>query len=97
MYGPDGEFCTDDDPQTQRGTPVTALLTTGTASGEVLNANETDEDTIGPLAVNGHPFSCSVLADGSAAGGALASVSVELARPVAGDFVMTSLLVAATP
>ena len=110
VYGPDGEFCTDDDPQGQRGNPATLRVTTGTASGQVFNANMIAGDTIcdcgvggagcGPSACTrpfsavGHPFDCSALAGGSATGAALASVSVDLARSTTGDVVTTTRLVA---
>ena len=110
VYGADGEFCTDDDPQSQRGTPVTALLTTGTVSGKLLNANMTDGDTIcdyaggncgpsecRPFSATGHPFTCSALAAGSASGAVFASVSVELATQTVGDVVTTNLLVEGRP
>lgn len=39
VYGPDGRFCTDDDPPVSRGSPQTAQLTTGQACAAVTNAN----------------------------------------------------------
>jgi len=67
-YGPDGEFCTDDDPQRARGTAVSAPLTTGTATGLVLNARggETTVPCHGcePLMSTGGPISCDALEDG---------------------------------
>ena len=39
VYGPDGQICTDDDPQASRGTPQTISLTTGTSCAAVTNAN----------------------------------------------------------
>ena len=92
-YGLDGEFCTDDDPQAQRGTPVTALVTTGTATGQVLNANAIDANNVGPFSVTGARFRCSGL---DASGAALASTFAELARPDLGDTLFTSVLVASS-
>ena len=89
VYGPDGAFCTDDDPQDQRGTPVAALVTTGTATGQLLNANSLDGNTIGPFSVSGAPFRCGGL---DASGAALASMFTELARPNVGDSLYTSVL-----
>ena len=37
VYGSDGRFCTDDDPQASRGTPGTGLLTTGRSCGAITN------------------------------------------------------------
>jgi cysteine-rich repeat protein len=92
VYGADGEFCTDDDPQDQRGTPITIPVTTGTATAQLLNANATDGDTMGPFSVTGAPFSCSGL-DASGAGAALASTFTELSDPFMGDVVFTSVSV----
>ena len=86
VYGADGEFCTHDDPPDQRGTPVTALMTTGTATGQVLEGNH-----IGPFSVTGAPFRCGGL---DTSGAALASTFTELARPPLGDILYASVLVA---
>jgi len=91
IYGPDGEFCTDDDPPDQRGTPVTALMTTGTATGQVLNANAIEGNNIGPFSVTGAPFRCS---GPDTSGTALASTFTELAHPSLGDILYASVLVA---
>jgi cysteine-rich repeat protein len=92
VYGADGELCTDDDPQDQRGTPVTVPVTTGTATAQLLNANQTDGDTLGPFSVTGAPFSCSGL-EASGSGAALASTFTELSNPTIGDGVFTSVSV----
>jgi hypothetical protein len=57
-YGPDGRFCTDDDPLSHSGTANLALLTTGSASGAVINPGDFD-DVLGPVAVGGRTFACS--------------------------------------
>jgi cysteine-rich repeat protein len=92
-YGADGQFCTADDPQSSRGTPVTLPETTGDACAQVDNANATDGDTIGPFCVFGTPFSCSALAGGSAAGAGLASAFTALNQPTVGDMVVTEILI----
>jgi hypothetical protein len=98
VYGPDGKFCTDDDPQPSRGTATTFLLTTGTATGAVMNANGTNGDNLGgPFSVSGAPFSCTNLAAGDAAGAAIVGAAVELDQPVLGDVVVTSAQVALEP
>ena len=94
VYGPDGEFCTDDDPQSQRGTPLTGAVTTGTATGRVLNANQLDGNDIGPFTATGAPFRCGALQRGDASGAALASTVIELNRPTLGDTLFSSALVA---
>jgi hypothetical protein len=91
-YGPDGQFCTTDDPASSRGTPSTAPWTTGTACARIDNANATDEDTIGPFSISGNPFSCSALASGSASGAGLAGAFTTLNQPTTGDIVVTELL-----
>jgi len=96
VYGADGELCTDDDPQDQRGTPVTAPLTTRTATGELLNINGADGADSLPFSVTGAPFRCNALQGipGNASGAALASAFTELHRPTLGDVVFTSVVVA---
>jgi hypothetical protein len=90
-YGSDGQFCTNDEPQSSRGTPWTAPSTTGTACARIDNANATDENTIGPFCISGRAFSCTDLANGSVAGAALASAFAVLNQPTVGDIVVTSL------
>jgi cysteine-rich repeat protein len=84
VYGPDGVFCTDDDPQDQRGTPLIAPATTGAVTGQVLKANMNDGANVGPFAATGHAFDCSRLqgAPGDASGAALASAAIELNQPI---------------
>ena len=96
VYGPDGEFCTDDDPQSQRGSPVTAAVTTGTVTGQLLNANNQDGDNIGPFSATGAPFRCGGQQGmpGDASGVVLASTFTELNQFDLGDVVLTSVLVA---
>ncbi len=96
-YGRDGEFCTDDDPQSARGTPTTQPFVTGTASAEVFNANDFDGNTIGPLSVTGKPFDCTQLAAGITAGACLASAYTALDQPAVGDYAVTTLLCAQRP
>src|SRR5262249_3849949 len=44
-YGPDHQFCTDDDPQSGRGTVLPQVLSTGTVTATVNNADQTDGNT----------------------------------------------------
>jgi cysteine-rich repeat protein len=106
VYGPDGELCTDDDPQSQRGTPLTGAVTTGTVTGRLLNANQLDGDDIGPFTATGAPFRCGALQRGDASGAAMASTFAVLNQftlskaprrgvpATVGDAVLTSALVA---
>ncbi len=61
-YGPDGQFCTADDPVTNRGAPISVLFTTNSASASVLNRGDLEGDVAGPIETTGAPFSCT---DGS--------------------------------
>jgi cysteine-rich repeat protein len=93
-YGPDGQFCTADDPLANRGTPVTLPATTGNATARIDNANFTSGDTIGPFSISGGPFSCSALASGGASGAVLADALTALNQPTVGDIVVTGAWVA---
>ncbi len=97
-FGPDGKFCTDDDPQAYRGSVRTLPSVTGTATGEVFNTlSSTQADrNIGPFSVDGHPFDCGLLtsAPPSASGASLVVVFTALNQPVLGDIVVTTQLAA---
>lgn len=75
QFGPDGHFCTEDDPPSARGMVMTAPFVTGNATAQVFNANGIDGDHIGSFSVTGSPFQCSALRSGSAAGACLASLA----------------------
>jgi hypothetical protein len=94
VYGPDGQFCTSDDPQASRGTPQTVPFTTSMATGQIDNANSTPGApsgvTIGPFTRTGEPFNCSALSAGEFPGGGLVTSFVALAQPTVGDIVVTS-------
>jgi hypothetical protein len=108
VYGPDGVFCSADDPFTTPDPATTGrsvlsqALTTGTASAEVLNANGTPDNTIcvgSPsdcFALPGTPFNCSALAASppSASGATLAGAFPDLNAPVIVDIVVTDIQVA---
>ena len=87
-YGPDGQFCTDDDPQSARGLPAVLPFTTGTATGELFNVNRHDGANVGPFSGSGLPFSCTALAGGSAAQAVLAGAFTALNQGP-GDVVVT--------
>ncbi len=89
-YGPDHELCTDDDSQSFRGTAITFLATTGTATGNVMNANGMNGDNLGsPFSVSGAPFSCADLAVGNAVGAGFAYAFTQLDQPTLGDIIVT--------
>ena len=90
-YGSDGEFCTDDDPYFARGAPFTAPYTTGTARGEVLNADGSDRRDIGPFAIAGEPLDCENALT-PFAGGTLANTFTFLGQGLFGDGVVTTVL-----
>ena len=87
-YGPDGKFCTTDDPKAGRMVQP-QVLTTSTASATVFNADCTDGDNIGPFMTHGAPLSCSALASGSASGGVLVGAFPGLNAPTIQDIVVT--------
>jgi hypothetical protein len=94
QFGPDGHFCTDDDPPSTRGMVITAPLVTGNATAQVFNANGIDGNDIGPFSVTGSPFQCTALRSGSAAGACLASAFNLFDDATIGDQVETATLCA---
>jgi cysteine-rich repeat protein len=94
-YGPDGQFCTDDDPQSARGVPVTFPEVTGTATGEVFNVNGQDGENVGPFSVSGMPFDCSARTGGNAAGTVVAGAFTAL-KQGPGDVAVTTQEVLST-
>lgn len=92
-YGPDGKFCTDDDPDSSRGTPSITTLVTGTASAAITNANGLDGNDIGPFSVSGTIVDCAKLANGERSGVAQAGAFTMLNQPTTGDIVVTNLFV----
>ena len=93
-YGPDGEFCTEDDPVVSRGTPTIQVLTTGTGCASLFNANDVSGTDIGPFCSTGVPLSCSELASGTTAGAALGGAFTTLHQAVVRDIVVSSIFVA---
>ena len=94
-YGPDGQLCTEDDPQSSRGTQAPQMQVTGTATGKIENANATDGDDLGgPFSVDGNPLDCDALLNNhSVTGAGLASSFVSLNQPTTGDIIVTNDLV----
>ncbi len=93
-YGPDGEFCTNDDPIENRGTPSIQTLTTGTARAEIRNANDIDKNDIGPFQSTGAALDCQrVSNDGDISSGTLSGALTLLDQPTTGDVVVTDSFV----
>jgi hypothetical protein len=87
-YGPDSEFCTDDDPLSGRGAPNTVPMVTGSASGVARNAFDFPGDDVGPHATNGAPFVCSGDTITSTTGVNLAGVFASCDQPTINDIVV---------
>jgi hypothetical protein len=90
-YGTDGEFCSDDDSQSSRGTVQPATLVTASATATITGANGDSTLDIGPFSAMGIPLSCSAIGSGNASGSALAGAFTELDAETIGDIVVTSV------
>ncbi len=89
-YGPDGEFCTDDDPASARGIPSIQTRGTGTATASLTNANGIDGNDIGPFSSTGNPITCDKIAAGNVTGGSQVGAFTSLNQPTTGDIVVTN-------
>jgi hypothetical protein len=97
-YGPDGVYCTADDPPGGiMAVAATSPAVTGTATAVVHKANGTEFTDIGPVTVTGAPFSCAALAQGSAAGAGLVQAFAFVHLDTVGDVVVTGQFFASTP
>lgn len=76
-YGPDGMFCTADDPPNDLSAIGTGPTTTGTACGEIVSTT----DPLGPECRTGVPASCSAIENGA---GSFSNTCLTFALPVAG-------------
>ena len=92
-YGPDGLFCTADDPPSSRGVASITTLVTGTASASLTNANGVDGNDIGPFSISGAVVACDKLANGERSGVMQAGAFTSLNQPTTGDIVVTNLFV----
>ena len=92
-YGPDGEFCTDDDPLESIGVPLPIPFVTGRATGLARNVADFPGDDVGPHATVGSPFFCSGGEVSSASGAAMAGVFTACDQPTVNDIVTPILLV----
>ena len=97
-YGPDGVFCTADDPAGGIISVAGPLpVTTGAVTAVVLNANGADGMNLGPVTTTGAPFSCTALAQGSAAGAGLVLPFAAVHLDTVGDVVFTGQFFAGPP
>jgi len=88
-YGPDGEFCTDDDPVSSRGTPNTVPFVTGSATGWARNVADFPGDNVGPHTTFGAPFTCDGSGELTSASGVnLAGVFASCDQPTINDIVV---------
>lgn len=96
-YGPDGVFCTDDDPISSRGAPAVQTLTTGTATGTVIDdtfesgSAAAFEQGFSPFAT-GAPFVCAGDGLGPSAETTLVSAAVLCDQPTVSDIVLITQL-----
>ncbi len=81
-YGPDGQFCTDDDPANENSAVGTGLVSTGEACGTISGAFP-----IGPVCREGAPASCSAVSTGSLTGTCLVTALPFADVPQLGDLV----------
>jgi len=98
-FGPDGLFCTDDDPQSIRGTPSTLPMVTGTATGEIFNTTMSPLPgtfNIGPYSYTGNPYNCAALTapTPSVAGSRVVGVFCALNQSGTGDIVVRNVFAA---
>ncbi len=90
-------FCTASDPIDQRGSVNPLLLTTGTATGIVLNVdgqdgvNNENPATQMPWAVTGAPKSCTDLQAGNASGEKFAGTFTAINQSMLGDIVVEAV------
>jgi hypothetical protein len=100
VSGPDQIYCTDDDPQSSRGTPQTLPQLTGTATGLINNTNQSTQPApnnkkIGPFGYTGTPYDCAKVGAAlpSLEGGAVAGAFTSLNQPTTGDIVVRNVFV----
>jgi hypothetical protein len=96
FYGPDGEFCTDDDPDNDdvRGIPSVTTLVTGTATITMQNANGVDGLDFGPFENTGKAISCQDIEAGMLTGAEQAGGFTALDNPTLFDIAVVNVFVA---
>ena len=91
-YGPDGQFCTADDPQSSRGTPVTLPSTTGNATAGSTTPTSPMAIPSGRSRSPGIPSVARLWPVAALSGAGLAGAFTALNQPTVGDIVVTELL-----
>jgi cysteine-rich repeat protein len=91
--GPDGQFCTADDPQSSRGEVNALPNVTGTATAKVDNINGGNND-LPMISTNGAPFDCASVSSGVVTGANFAGAFVGLDQPTVQDIEVTTNLAA---
>jgi len=93
VYGPDGVYCTADDPPGGIiAVAATSVEVTGTATAVVHNANGVDGAEVGPVSASGAPFACTDLEcddQSTATGAGLASAFTFVHLDTVGDVAIT--------
>ena len=89
-------FCTDADPASVRGNPMTMLYTTGRASATLLHASAPDPEYPGGCVTSGTPFDCAGLTGPvpTVSGANLAAAFASCDAGASGDFCAVANLVA---
>ena len=103
-YGPDGLFCTDDDPEEFRGNPNSIPLLTGQVQVQVLNhyhsvlKKAVPIPTMTPATIQGAPFDCAALLGGnpSVVGASIVGGFTALNLPTLGDIAVVNGFVYST-
>lgn len=84
-YGPDGIFCTDDDPVSARGTPNSIPFTTNNVAATVLNPGDFEGDVLGPFPTMGTNFACNEDGTIGSSGANLAGAFTSCDQPTVND------------
>ncbi len=103
-YGPDGLFCTDDDPEEFRGNPNSIPLMTGLVQVRVLNhyhsvlKKAVPIPTLAPAGIQGAPFDCAAMLgpDPSVVGASIVGGFTSLNLPTLGDIAVVNGFVYST-
>jgi hypothetical protein len=87
VFGPDGRFCTADDPDVPSlaEVPATMSLTTDRASAVILNANDFEGDQNGPFNIQGAAFECDTDGNVDLGSGTLVSAFTKCNMPTLAD------------
>jgi hypothetical protein len=86
-YGADHQFCTGDDPISNRGELSSVYFSTASAAGTILNPGDFEGDVLGPFYATGSPFTCTggTIVDAGAVG--FAGIQTACDQPTVSDTV----------